>query len=764
MLMNRDWSRAETRKSHKLAWLLTFWVWNKIADAGHLELAKCCPRDQVISVKGNFGCAYYGERGRELYYSKGVLESDEFVGCDDTDEHLSVISSLDNNTIIETWPTCVDILWDEKVSRVIPIVFGCGKNNVPNTKFTSSADFKDLPNLASLSICCPSNTLYDMKQRDCVVPPANSSDIERDAVSLYYQMMEGKSAPDIVSVVRGPPKCKYAVIDYPVYNATDLRVLDDDQTLEVIVPTKDGKGPVTILANEDNSCFDSGIEFPLVRVCSGPKYCDNNPCVRKCCPEGQAMIDDGCAKTTSEQVPPGSFHRLLMNESITRGLSSSSKFMDSPDYGLLVGKPCKYGMFPVDHSENWFFTPRGEFNLSFYRIYARNEYCLEILPHPKKRGKYKLQPFVCFEESILVTEESPLRYGIFASLQLSSCFFLILTLLVYICLPSLRNLHGKTLMCHVSSLIVAYATLATVALATPSDIGNHDDDEEHSPASTAFCKFLGFTLLFSWVSAFSWLNVMCFDIWWTFGGLGGENHGPRRSRAYRKRFLGYSLYAWGLAILVTVSGIVVDETNIFPDSLRPHVGSDSCWFERNVRYYGEILFFVGPVTIQLLVNCVFFVMTAMYCSKVKAEISRVMAAPSDPRSKRFRADKTRFIMNVKLFIVMGVSWCLEIISAYLNHYAATLAWQTDFFYASDVFNCLQGVLIFILFILKKKVYQALKKRFYSGRKGHNVKPTPPTTSHNGSGLQDPFRVRNSASTSTISTYGGGLSVSTSPPL
>lgn len=124
----------------------------------------------------------------------------------------------------------------------------------------------------------------------------------------------------------------------------------------------------------------------------------------------------------------------------------------------------------------------------------------------------------------------------------------------------------------------------------------------------------------------------------------------------------------------------------------------------------------------------------------------------------------RLIMNAKLFIVMGVSWCLEAISSYMSHWAATVAWQTEFFYASDVFNCLQGVLIFVLFVLKRKVFQALKKRF-GVRNRNQINPTPQSKSHGGSGLQDPYRVKNSASSSTLvsSTY-GGAGVSVSSPL
>lgn len=102
---------------------------------------------------------------------------------------------------------------------------------------------------------------------------------------------------------------------------------------------------------------------------------------------------------------------------------------------------------------------------------------------------------------------------------------------------------------------------------------------------------------------------------------------------------------------------------------------------------------------------------------------------------------------------MGVSWILEIISYILNHYATSFSWRAEFFYVSDAFNCLQGLLIFILFVLKSKVYYALMHKL--GRR----KPNRPA-SLGGMSLQDPNRVKKSASCSTLmSTFGP---VSTSP--
>lgn len=104
----------------------------------------------------------------------------------------------------------------------------------------------------------------------------------------------------------------------------------------------------------------------------------------------------------------------------------------------------------------------------------------------------------------------------------------------------------------------------------------------------------------------------------------------------------------------------------------------------------------------------------------------------------------RYIMNMKLFIVMGVSWIFEVISYFLNHYAVGLSWRAEFFYVSDAFNCLQGLMIFILFVLKSKVYYALLRRIGRG----TISNTTPTGKETN-GLQDPYRVRKSGSNSTL---------------
>ncbi|KAK1120190.1 hypothetical protein K0M31_012561 [Melipona bicolor] len=163
--------------------------------------------------------------------------------------------------------------------------------------------------------------------------------------------------------------------------------------------------------------------------------------------------------------------------------------------------------------------------------------------------------------------------------------------------------------------------------------------------------------------------------------------------------------------------------------------------------HGEIIFFSAPVGVQLIINIVFFILTAEQCNKVKAELSRVSSL--DPRRKRFHADKTKFIMNVKLFTVMGISWIAEIISSLLNKYT-TLRYKEEFFYVTDVVNSLQGVFIFVLFVVKRRVHEALRKRL-----GHGGSKKRYGISQGNSTLQ----VKKSASNSTLTS---SFAVSSTP--
>lgn len=63
-------------------------------------------------------------------------------------------------------------------------------------------------------------------------------------------------------------------------------------------------------------------------------------------------------------------------------------------------------------------------------------------------------------------------------------------------------------------------------------------------------------------------------------------------------------------------------------------------------------------------------------------------------------------MYLKLFAVMTVFWCLEVVSHFVH---------VDELFVSDIFNCLQGFIIFMIFVMKKETRELIVKRYYNWR-------------------------------------------------
>lgn len=85
--------------------------------------------------------------------------------------------------------------------------------------------------------------------------------------------------------------------------------------------------------------------------------------------------------------------------------------------------------------------------------------------------------------------------------------FILFLNFVTICLhslPELRNLHGKCLLCYLFGLVIGYTEMALVQLNGANYV------------EPILCKSLGYTIYFSFLSAFLWLSVISFDLWWNF--------------------------------------------------------------------------------------------------------------------------------------------------------------------------------------------------------------------------------------------------------
>ncbi|GBP62632.1 G-protein coupled receptor Mth2 [Eumeta japonica] len=180
----------------------------------------------------------------------------------------------------------------------------------------------------------------------------------------------------------------------------------------------------------------------------------------------------------------------------------------------------------------------------------------------------------------------------------------------------------------------------------------------------------------------------------------------RKASTELRRFLWYSAHAWGVAVALTVTMLLLD---LYPVSkyLDANIGTQYCWFgslQNSKTDWPHYIFFVIPMGVVTCTNLVLWVLTARHCARVRSEVHRMQAGSVGDRAKsRFRVDHQKYILTGKLWVVMGAGWVWEVVSTFTSE-------PYWFWTMVDLINCLQGLFIFIILVLKPKVYYLIKKR------------------------------------------------------
>lgn len=178
-----------------------------------------------------------------------------------------------------------------------------------------------------------------------------------------------------------------------------------------------------------------------------------------------------------------------------------------------------------------------------------------------------------------------------------------------------------------------------------------------------------------------------------------------------KTFFLYSIFAWGLPLIITLLAFFVDFYQIFDHKYLPNFGVATCWFQE-INSFAHILYFIVPISVLIFANFIFFFLTNMYCKDIQNDIIASKSTDRNGnRKKRFIALKTRFSMNLKVFVLMSVLWVMEIISNMVPSF------PKEIFYITDAINVLQGFFIFLIFVCNKRVITAIKCKFGRGSIG-----------------------------------------------
>ena len=245
--------------------------------------------------------------------------------------------------------------------------------------------------------------------------------------------------------------------------------------------------------------------------------------------------------------------------------------------------------------------------------------------------------------------------------------------MTYAVLSELRTLPGWCVTSLAVALLLAQLTFQLSGLSVA--------------AGVAVCRAVGAAQHAAWLAAFCWMNVLAFDTCRTFTRALPPAGGKRR------RLAAYAAYAWGVPALVVGVCLAVDLATQLPFS---YGGPRVCWISgRHAVLYA----FALPIGVVIVANAGLFVRLIIALRQTLAESKRARGA---------RSSRQDLKVYSRLTSLMGFTWLFGFLA---NIHSLSFLW-----YFFIIFNTLQGVFIFVSFVLTKRVRQLYKKLWLSLRK------------------------------------------------
>ncbi|GFT48796.1 g-protein coupled receptor Mth2 [Nephila pilipes] len=279
------------------------------------------------------------------------------------------------------------------------------------------------------------------------------------------------------------------------------------------------------------------------------------------------------------------------------------------------------------------------------------------------------------DEGILLFKRrhSPLILGRIGSSI--SIVALIAHLITFCLVPILRNLPGYNLASLSLALLLTYSFSLIIQI--PGVLG-------------VFCIVSGVLQVNFLLTAFFCMNVLAFDIWRTLKRAMSKmvvcSHNKKKNH-----FIIYSIYSWGIPLIVTCISVIIDNTEGIPSWIKPHFGRwNICWITNSKA---KIIFFTITAVALLLANGFFFVMSAFIIK------NNTMKNASDQLKQTARRN---FFLYVRLGFMMGLTRLVGIIAIVTND---KIVWIIF-----DLLNSLQGLFIFLLFTCSRKVFKYIRDK------------------------------------------------------
>lgn len=187
--------------------------------------------------------------------------------------------------------------------------------------------------------------------------------------------------------------------------------------------------------------------------------CNLRPCLKKCCRRNEILGAGDRPNCT--RLPNGSLGRDLILERT----QLAPEIQEIPNrvlqdlFVLVENMDCpkntvRYMLEPEQYKDDMFVLERNGTLRTAISKFSAWSYCLDW-----KEPFQKISVLVCLGSTSPPNEQESYNIGIIISIP-----FFIVTFLVYAIIPELRSLYGKTLMCYVACLVVAYTFLVVASL------------------------------------------------------------------------------------------------------------------------------------------------------------------------------------------------------------------------------------------------------------------------------------------------------------
>ncbi|KAL3214721.1 hypothetical protein MRX96_034702 [Rhipicephalus microplus] len=185
-----------------------------------------------------------------------------------------------------------------------------------------------------------------------------------------------------------------------------------------------------------------------------------------------------------------------------------------------------------------------------------------------------------------------------------------------------------------------------------------------------FCLGVAIALHYGFLCTFFWTSVLSFDIWKNVVAV-------RRSSIRPGDILLYCFVAWGFPLAIVALCTLMHWT--IPDFLlSPQYARSACWIG---SLWSQVVFFLTPMMALLLYDIGLYIHIVVH---IRRTVKRAASVDFKGGGK-----KHNMALFVKLAFIMGITWLVGFLGAFLNIYVLDIV--------VIIFIGLQGVYLFFGF-------------------------------------------------------------------